>query len=192
MAEDFSSPDGGLPPLRVGTDVVSTNETPVFSSDPQPGDLGTLQEADESSTSYLVRWQDGRETWVRRDQIERPGRRRRRPPQSTSPAAPPQGAPEPRMAPPADTSGPAPATTQAASDAPQPTRTAGPRRGGRRGGAPGVFRFLPFLILLGAVQGLARNAFHQAKHPTGSGIALVVIVAVLIVLAFLRFRRRFS
>jgi hypothetical protein len=185
--EDFSSPGGDLPPLGTGTDVVSTNPSPVFSSDPQPGDRGTVLQADESSTSYLVRWQDGRETWVRRDQIAPPGRRGRRPP-----ARPAATAPGPRTAPPMTDTTPAPPPATEPAAGPQRPSPGGPRRGGRRGAGAGVFRFLPFLILLGAVQGLARNAFHQAKHPTGSGIALTIVVAVLIVLAFLRFRRRFS
>jgi hypothetical protein len=47
-------------------------------------------------------------------------------------------------------------------------------------------------VLFGALNGLVRGAFREARHPTGAGIALIVLAAVFLLVAFVRFRRRFS
>jgi hypothetical protein len=55
-------------PLAVGMQVRAIDSEPVFSSDPSSGDLGEVVEA--SSSSYLVRWKSGAETWMQRANLE--------------------------------------------------------------------------------------------------------------------------
>jgi hypothetical protein len=55
-------------PLAVGMQVRAIDSEPVFASDPSSGDLGEVVEA--SSTSYLVRWKSGAETWMQRANLE--------------------------------------------------------------------------------------------------------------------------
>jgi hypothetical protein len=71
---DGPEPDAGPPPLRVGGRVVSANATPTFASDPQLGAKGVVQQVDAGGSSYLVRWEDGSESWARRDQLSPAGR----------------------------------------------------------------------------------------------------------------------
>jgi hypothetical protein len=55
-------------PLRVGERVRSTNDEPMFSSDPKAGDVGRVVQT--SASSSLVRWADGSESWAARASLE--------------------------------------------------------------------------------------------------------------------------
>jgi hypothetical protein len=65
MSTDPSADTGEL---AVGTQVRAIDSEPVFSSDPTSGDEGEIVEA--SAGSYLVRWESGSETWMRRANLE--------------------------------------------------------------------------------------------------------------------------
>jgi hypothetical protein len=55
-------------PLRVGERVRSTNDEPMFASDPKAGDVGRVIQT--SASSSLVRWADGSESWAARTSLE--------------------------------------------------------------------------------------------------------------------------
>ena len=54
--------------LAVGTQVRALDSEKVFASDPESGDEGEVVEA--SAGSYLVRWESGSESWMRRSNLE--------------------------------------------------------------------------------------------------------------------------
>lgn len=141
------------PPLRVGGRVLSANATPTFASDPQLGAKGTVQQVDAAGGSYLVRWEDGSESWARRDQLSPAGR---------GALARPAGAP----------GTPAP---------PRGPRPSGPR--GRRSGLGGVVGPLVFLVIVaqGVIRPLLRGDHHvdPGALVVVAFIALPFLVAIL-------------
>lgn len=146
--------------LRVGARVRSTNATPVFASDPQPGDAGTVVQSSEAddiaSASYLVRWDGGAESWATREHLEPAGRG------AFAPAAP-------------QTAGPAPTA---------------PPRGPSRPGGRTLQRFLPLLFVLLAAQGLVRALVRSAHHPSLATAALAAVIVLIVLAAVGRTRRR--
>jgi hypothetical protein len=167
------SASSGLRPIRVGARVTSTNPAPVFASDPQVGDRGTVQQTsgDEASASYLVRWDGGSESWSKREHLKPSGRGSLLPAPGETPAGPASAPPQ---------TGPTP-------DGPQPTRPARPPMGT---GARSFQRFLPLVFILFAGQGLIRALVRSAHHPSADTALLALVVVAVLGLAVSRIVRR--
>ncbi len=160
-----SAGTSGLRPIRVGARVRSTNATPVFASDAQLGDRGTVvqtSEGDGSTTvSYLVRWDGGAESWSTREHLEPSGRG------ALGPST--MSAPVPRQGP-----GPGPG--------PGPGDSPGVPRRAPSPGARNLQRLLPFVFILFAGQGLIRALVRSARHP-GIGTALLAFAVLAVAFA---------
>jgi hypothetical protein len=163
----------GLRPIRVGARVTSTNPAPVFASDPQVGDRGTVQQAsgDEASASYLVRWDGGSESWSKREHLKPSGRGSLLPAAGAPPTAPASAPPQ---------SGPT-------ADGAAPNRPARPPMGS---GARTFQRFLPLVFILFAGQGLIRALVRSAHHPSANTALLALVVVAVVGLAVSRIVRR--
>jgi hypothetical protein len=163
-----STGTSGLRPIRVGARVRSTNATPVFASDAQLGDRGTVvqtSEGDGSTTvSYLVRWDGGAESWSTREHLEPSGRGALGPStMSTQGPSPGPGA------------GPGPGPGPGPGDSPSvPRRAPSP-------GARNLQRVLPFVFILFAGQGLIRALVQSARHP---GIDTALLALAILAIAF--------
>jgi hypothetical protein len=159
-ASTTDSTPPALRPIRVGARVTSTNATPTFASDPQPGARGVVVQAagadGAGAESYLVRWDGGAEGWSKREHLEPSGRSALAP--ST---AAPQGS---------GTTGP-------------PRRPAGP-------GARNIQRFLPLLFVVFAGQGLIRAFVRSARHPSASTALIALLILAVAGLTVRRILRR--
>jgi hypothetical protein len=164
----------GLRPIRVGARVRSTNATPVFASDAQLGDRGTIIQTSEGdgspSISYLVRWDGGAESWSTRENLEPSGRGALGPLTLSTPGSAP--GPGPGQGP-----GAGPGDTPIV-----PRRAPSP-------GARNLQRLLPLAFILFAAQGLIRALVRSVRHPD-AGTAVLVLAIVLIALAGYRGTRR--
>jgi hypothetical protein len=141
--------------------VISANATPTFASDPQLGAKGVVQQLDEAGASYLVRWEDGSESWARRDQLSPAGR----------------GAI-------ARPTGPRPTGPQGAGGPPRPP--AGPRSGGSRlAGRVGPLIFAVFVL-----QGVLRPLLRGDHHVDAGALVFVAIIGIPLVLGVVRWLRR--
>jgi hypothetical protein len=161
MSTPAEPPAAGAQPLRIGQRVRSTNDAPVFASDPRAGDLGRIQDARGAdahgidTTSYLVRWESGLESWAPGATLEplRMGALGSLP--TTSPG---DGAARPR-----------PAT---------PARRPGFRK------AQGLIAIPIILVTFGP------GIFHFLHHPSFSGQAWFLVVPLFIVVNAVLGRRR--
>jgi hypothetical protein len=153
----------GPPRLRVGGRVVSANATPMFASDPALGAKGTVLQADAASNSYQVRWEDGSETWARRDQLSPVGR--------SALEQPPAG-PRP---------GPSPAPTGSV-----------PRRPPGRGGGSNRLagRIAPLIFAVFVLQGVLRPLLRGDHHVDPGALVFAAIIGIPLVLGVVRWLRR--
>jgi hypothetical protein len=160
-------PAAERPALRVGQRVRSTNDAPVFSSDPKAGDQGIVSDVRGTNThgidttSYLVRWSSGLESWVPADTVE---------PMRIGDALP--------------VSAPVPATIRGAGPAPSPIARLGAR------GSIHAKRLLGIGALLLGMVSFAPGAIHFLRHPSMSGQAWFAAIPLFIIANALWVARR--
>jgi hypothetical protein len=152
------------PTLRPGQRVRSTNDAPVFASDPKRGDQGIVGDVRGTNahgidtTSYLVRWASGLESWASADSIE--------PTRIGDPL--PVGATPP----------------VARHPAPPPLAWLGRR------GTLHANRLIGIGVLLLTLLSFAPDAIRYLRHPSLSGKAWFVAIPIFIVVNALGVSRR--
>jgi hypothetical protein len=160
----FQSSAAERPVLRLGQRVRSTNHAPVFASDPKAGDQGVVLDVrgtNADSSSYLVRWTSGSESWAAGSSIE---------PMRIGDALPTTATP------PAMIRGDSPARTPLARLLNRTT--------------PGHKRLLGIVFLGLTLLPFAPGLIHFLRHPSLSGEVWFAVIPVFVILNGLRVSRR--
>ncbi len=153
--------------IRVGQRVRSTNTAPVFASDPKAGDQGIVTDVRGTNahgietTSYLVRWTSGLESWVPASSIE---------PMRIGDALP--------------VTPPAPETIRAAPLEPSPLARFATRA------SIHPKRLIGIAALLLTLLSFAPGAIDFLHHPSMSGEVWFAVIPIVIVLNAIRATRR--